>query len=345
MTGGDLIPSSGSQAAKRVRETRSAGWRDLVADLLIGFDFDFPPSEDFSGRALAMSFAELQIVEIEASLHAGHRTAEMIDDGEPPYYLMALQQSGRFRVVQDGRTAVLTPGQFVVYNSTRPAQLDTSDDYKALCIKIPQRLLAVDAHTLDDSLVTTLSAEGGLAGIVWPLLTGLKENIELLGSAPRYTTVSGIANLIESMLLPDGPANPERSTHRWRNDLLIRIKDHLEMHLGDPDLSPQRVAKAHHISVRQLHLLFQADDVSISTWVRNRRIERCKADLANPTLATVPAAGIASKWGFRGASQFGQVFRATVGCTPLQFRAANLDRASAPSCVPDRGADHSGGRT
>ena len=54
--------------------------------------------------------------------------------------------------------------------------------------------------------------------------------------------------------------------------------------------------------------------------IRERRIERCRVDLADPTLAHVPVSAIGARWGFAGASHFGQVFKREVGLTPAQFR-------------------------
>jgi hypothetical protein len=55
--------------------------------------------------------------------------------------------------------------------------------------------------------------------------------------------------------------------------LAARMQQHIEHHLDERDLSPERIARAHYISTRQLHKLFAADGVSVSAWIRGRRLD------------------------------------------------------------------------
>ncbi|WP_189145366.1 hypothetical protein [Streptomyces lacrimifluminis] len=41
-------------------------------------------------------------------------------------------------------------------------------------------------------------------------------------------------------------------------------------------------AACHHISVRYLHRLFPPQGITVSAWIRQRRPERCRRDLADP---------------------------------------------------------------
>ena len=59
----------------------------------------------------------------------------------------------------------------------------------------------------------------------------------------------------------------------------------LDAHLADPSLTPGRIAGANFISVRSLHRLFEAEGVTVSAWVRDRRLEACRRDLTDPTQA------------------------------------------------------------
>jgi AraC-like DNA-binding protein len=64
--------------------------------------------------------------------------------------------------------------------------------------------------------------------------------------------------------------------------LLLRVHAFIEQHLGEADLSPGIVAAAHHVSVRYLHRLFEAQDTTVAAWIRLRHLERCRRDLADP---------------------------------------------------------------
>jgi AraC-like DNA-binding protein len=113
------------------------------------------------------------------------------------------------------------------------------------------------------------------------------------------------------------PAAPPQ-THRQA--LLQRIDGFIDQHLGDPELSPGMVATANHISVRYLHKLFQEHDLTVAAWIRRRRLDRCRRDLADPELWARPVGAIGARWGFIDGAHFSRVFRAAFGIPPRQYR-------------------------
>ncbi|GAB2818652.1 helix-turn-helix transcriptional regulator [Streptomyces daliensis] len=102
--------------------------------------------------------------------------------------------------------------------------------------------------------------------------------------------------------------------------LLAQIRAYIAGRLGDAELTPEVIASAHHISLRYLHKLFQQDGHTVAGWIRERRLEQCRRDLANPQLTTRPIHVIAARWGFTNAAHFSQVFRGAYGLSPRQFR-------------------------
>ena len=55
-------------------------------------------------------------------------------------------------------------------------------------------------------------------------------------------------------------------------------------------------------------------------WTRQRRMDRCRRDLADPGLAARPIAAIAARWGFSSAADFSRAFRAVHGMPPSEYR-------------------------
>jgi AraC-like DNA-binding protein len=64
--------------------------------------------------------------------------------------------------------------------------------------------------------------------------------------------------------------------------------------------------------------------VSVSRWIRTRRLERCRADLRNPALSDLTVTSIALRRGFTDPAHFSRLFRAAFGTTPSQYRRAGL---------------------
>ena len=104
------------------------------------------------------------------------------------------------------------------------------------------------------------------------------------------------------------------------------IKAYVDAHLGDPGLGPATIARSQYISTRYLHSLFEREGITVSRWVRMRRLERARRDLQDPALAAEPIQAIAARWGFASPSHFSHAVRAELGCSPSELRAAGVRR-------------------
>jgi AraC-like DNA-binding protein len=115
--------------------------------------------------------------------------------------------------------------------------------------------------------------------------------------------------------------------------MLGELKSYALAHLGDPGLTPGRVARAHYISARQLHRLFARDGRTFGAWAREQRLRRCRDELADPAAADRTIAEVAARWGYRSAAHFTRAFAARFGTTPRDFRAG---QSGGVSRRPDR---------
>jgi AraC-like DNA-binding protein len=78
---------------------------------------------------------------------------------------------------------------------------------------------------------------------------------------------------------------------------MLRMRAFIEENLSDVDLSTALIAAAHHLSERQVQRLFAAERTTVDGWIRGRRLERHRADPANPTLSGRTVSEIAARWG------------------------------------------------
>ncbi|MCF3960129.1 helix-turn-helix domain-containing protein [Streptomyces fuscigenes] len=95
--------------------------------------------------------------------------------------------------------------------------------------------------------------------------------------------------------------------------LRTRVIGFIEARLSDRDLTPAKVAAAHHISLRRLHKLFQGQPLTVAALIRQRRLERCYTDLR---WRKTSVAAVAASWGFADPAHFSRLFRATYGHSP-----------------------------
>lgn len=99
-----------------------------------------------------------------------------------------------------------------------------------------------------------------------------------------------------------------------------QILDFIDDNLGSPALTPTTIAEAHYISLRHLHTLFSEVDSTVSTWIRERRLERCSEDLLDPLKRDVKIAAVAAHWGFPDAAHFSRLFKRRFGQSPSELR-------------------------
>lgn len=91
-----------------------------------------------------------------------------------------------------------------------------------------------------------------------------------------------------------------------------------EQHLDDPAVTPAAIASAVGVSVRTLHRSFAAEGETLMTYLRRRRLQEARAELARAG-PSAKLAEIASRWQFSDASHFTRRFKAVYGMTPTAF--------------------------
>ena len=134
---------------------------------------------------------------------------------------------------------------------------------------------------------------------------------ESLGSATR--------TLVRALLVT-AAADETQGAQALHELLPDRIRFYIREHLADPDLTPARLARAHHVSERYLFKLWSKQDVSLAETIMNLRLEGARRDLQAPQLPTRTVAETARRWGFSDPTHFARRFRQAYGQSPGQCR-------------------------
>ncbi|MCR3722891.1 MULTISPECIES: helix-turn-helix domain-containing protein [Prauserella salsuginis group] len=301
-------------------------WKDAVRRSVLSFEFDCPRPDRFTGTVRERYLHGVSFIDMTSEPHAAYRDHTTISEADTGFYVLTLQLDGRIRIEQDERVAALEPGLFALYDSSRPAALTVGEGYRSTCIRFPKTAIAPhDADRLAELTARPMTCAPGLNDAVWSTILGVNRNLEALG-VHGHTTVHSLMTLVGTMLLSElgrhtRPSSPDE--HQ-----LERVLGYIDAHLSDADLGPGRIAAAHFLSPRALHALFESTGTTVARYIRRRRVERCRLDLADPALAQLAASSVGARWGFAGPSHFGQVFKRETGLTPAQFRRQALAEPS-----------------
>lgn len=292
-------------------------WRSLVSKVVLSADMEMPRSQTFEGRIRSFTIFDLGIFSMICQRHAAHRAAKYTADREPEIVL-SLQRSGFLRLRQNGREVKVRPGEFAFYVSYDPVEINASDDYESLAVKIPLSRCRGSAEQFRDMSVRTFAADEGLAPAVWSMAEQLEEGADIGSQATASRVSHHIIGLMEQMLHQQlGEPSPRETPAEAIRERCLR---YIEAHLQDSELTPQRIAEANFVSTRYLHLVFQETETTVAGYIRERRIERVQEDLSDAHLQHLSVEALARRWGFTNVSHFGQLFKKATGVSPAHYR-------------------------
>ncbi len=233
---------------------------------------------------------------------------------------LTLQTSGRCFVGQDGREASLVPGDFAVIDTRFPYQLSFDTRFTCLVVEVTPQLLPVKPGALRSMTALRVPGHDGIGRLTAQFLKNLAEQATEQDLRNNHELAGAVVNIVTAALIHELDVIAGDSIDSHRPALLPRIKAYAEARLDDPHLSPADIAAAHHISLRYLQKLFNAEGFTVSDWIRRHRLEHCRADLADPKHDTTSIATIAARWGFIDSSYFSRIFKSTYGSTPRDYR-------------------------
>lgn len=246
------------------------------------------------------------------------RDPRMISQDDRSAYLLILQLSGRGRISQGGQDNPLLPGQLVLYDSSRPYRCLHRENYRRFFVTIPRERMILPPDLLEQHLARPVRTDRGLLRVTGAFLSGLCDelNSDLTGFEHHLT--DAVLGLVGSAL------TGLHTLQERAAPLVDRVVAYIEAHLDDANLSLDLLARAHGVSPRQLHRTFAPRGETPGAYLRRRRLERLRADLANPALASLSIPTLAARWGILDARHVSRAFRAAFGSTPGEFRRAAL---------------------
>ncbi|POX50913.1 helix-turn-helix domain-containing protein [Streptomyces sp. Ru72] len=297
---------------------RHCYWRDAWSRTFGTVDLSVPDVA-YSGTLRATPLGPLRTVTVTGDRLSVRRSSRHIATVvEQEHVVVNVLVTGVARVEQDGRSNTFGPGDVVVYDTARPLRLDIPQSFQARSLVLRRRDLGLSEQQTADITATTLGPGTPVGTLMSPFITRLVDKAGTLSSRTReqvaHTTLNLLATLMDERL-GSAPAGPPGGGSRA---LLGRIQTFIDEHLTDPALCPAMIARAHHISPRYLHKLFEGESTTVSGFIRQRRLEASRRDMTRHKNRTI--AVVAHQYGFASASHFSRAFRVQYGVSPTEWR-------------------------
>ena len=299
--------------------------RQLTAATWVPMDCRADRGGDYRGVFRASGLGAMQVVVMDIMPITVWRTPRLIAQKDPDLLKMVLVcGDGSTVVTQDGRQARLGGAEFALYDTRRPYQVACGvgggKPIRLLTFMFPPSLLPLSRSRLPGLTAMRIPATSGLGDLTAQFLLHLASNVDHYSPAEAARLSSAALEVLATRLARELEIGDWGTPEARRHALLTTVRGFIQQHLGDARLSPSAIAAANHISLRSLHQLFHDEGLTVAGWIRQRRLEQCRRDLADPALAARPVAAIAATWGFTSAADFSRAFRAIHGMPPAEYR-------------------------
>jgi AraC-like DNA-binding protein len=294
-------------------------WRHIVCREIFPVAID--PRHDARPRAAmrCARFGEVGMRQVIGGDHVYVRSLADVKRGDPDTVQLGMPMRGTSILVQDGREAVLTGGDMVIYDSARPFTLVMEERFDWQVFLIPKVTVGKSDVELAAITARRLDSSSGLPALVSRFLRDLAGRTrELEDTAEAAVVGRTVADLLLTLI---GSALGQ--SHRCEDSNTVLREAALafmDTHHRDPQLDPMTIASAACVSVRRLHAAFEGSGSTVMDSLRDIRLSAIRRDLHDPRRRQSTLGQIAALHGIPNATVFARVFRAEFGCTPKEFR-------------------------
>ncbi|KAB1938505.1 helix-turn-helix domain-containing protein [Micromonospora sp. ALFpr18c] len=308
-------------------------WLDLVARTSAPLRIRSAHADDFAARADFFDLGPIQLVGYQYPSLDATRTRKLVRQSDPELYVLALTTGGIGTSCQDGRRSEILSGEFTFYDASRPhdvchhATEPERTQATSIITLIPHAALPLPPQRMATLYGGRMSGTEGIGALLAQFLLRVTGHPEQYHAADAGRLGAVGLDLATTMLGRHLVAEDAVPTEVRRRALITQVQAYVHRHIGDPTLTPQVVADAHHISLRSLHRLFEAEETTVASYIRDTRLAGCRRDLSEAALRAQPVQAIAARWGFADKAHFSRVFRAAYGTSPQAYRESTSDPA------------------
>lgn len=251
---------------------------------------------------------DVSLTRVASGASEVYRSERVIAQHPRDDIIVSLHRDGSGMVTQHGREARLREGSAAMYDASAPYVLSFPGQMSEVVLQLPRRCLPSVGHAFADLTARPLPEGGPLTA-----LTALAVSADARPEGRRPLEDAAIGDALVALLVAVVTTDTASAAPPVDSALLgAAVRQFIDDHLTDPKLSPESVARAHHISLRQLQKTFARDGDSPAAYIRRRRLETARRLLLQG--AKVGRAGATA--GFTDADTFTRAFKREFGMPP-----------------------------
>ena len=311
-SGGSFVPRSVLNTNQLPLHQRIPLWRDSATSV---WDVSELTYDSFYANVDAFHAGDLMFGTVRSSVQTTERVKSRIAVDSLDYYMLQFYVFGKRSAQARGREEIAQQGDLLIVDMTQPLKT-VSTEYQSFDLVLPRRLF--------DPLLAQPDGYGGSRLAAQEPLTALLRShvLALYAAGPKMTPAQAMAMQGPTLALAAAVLNgvvTEEQAVPVRTAAWLAVRRYIEDNLADLTLSSASVAQHFAFSRATLYRIMEPVH-GFSSYVRQRRLYRCRDDLVHPACRHLSVSEIAISWGFANAQTFSTLFSRHFGMPPRDYR-------------------------
>lgn len=163
-----------------------ASWQESISSTFVPLEVSAVFPTRFRNSVAVGCLGWMQVSELHSSAQRVRRSKLLAARAEEAGYKVTLQLAGRSEIRQSNRTALLMPGEWSIYDTTRPYEVDVDDGAHFLVMQVPGKQTEAWQPYMQNAVARNFSGQHGCGRMAMDLLrVALGEHAHLSESAAR----------------------------------------------------------------------------------------------------------------------------------------------------------------
>jgi AraC-like DNA-binding protein len=296
-------------------------WEAVVSQLYASMDVQVRGTPEFEGEITHCLLDDLDLTHVIADYEIASRRRRHIARDVRQSCVFLFVKNGPMTLEQFGREALLDSNSCSLVDLGSPYVLKHAGVTDTFFLKAPEVVLRSKFKDVQSHCAVARPIGAGMGRIAADLIASLVQNASDAGEAAAACLATQILDILAIAFeagpvdLPEGPSLAQAAVRR-------RAFACIDRRISDAALDPAMVAAAIGVSTRYLHRVFESSEKSVSTLIRDKRLQRAHADLADERMGQRSISEIALRHGFANQSSFATTFKKEFGVSPRAVRAA-----------------------
>jgi len=289
-------------------------WSDELINVCGRF-FNTKPRDDvddFYGSLSLSRMADMEFAEVATNASSISKTLKGAKASERNYFFLIYQQAGSAIISQNGKSTLLNAGDSVLVDSRIASEFRYLEEIRHLSFHLP-------CDVLEKRLTSSKAKVCEAFTMAEPVGNVLNNFIRQIVTKHSLFDAGAGAAMEEALLTILAPLAEDPETDGGNLRDYAKVVNIIEANLSE-DITPEMLAKIAGVSVRSLYRLFEDRELSLNTYIREQRLERCVEQFQARDLSHESITQIAYRWGFKDSAHFSRSFRSRYGMSPREYR-------------------------